>query len=88
MDDLPAGLQGELRAMLTRANASVVGIVYSTTDAATELLKGAEAACDLVPELDHIAVELKAARERTEIARDMARRSVFAAGGAIVPRQN
>ena len=87
--ELPEGLADILGDMMRRADAAMPGIVYSTLDAAHELLKGAERAAETTSDdsLSHVAVEVKAARERTEIARDMARRAVFSQGGAVVPRQ-
>lgn len=77
----------QVRIALARADAAMPGIAYSTLDAALELLKGAEAALEVGGiDTEHVLPEVKAARERTEIARDMTRRLVFAQGGAVVPR--
>lgn len=83
MEDV--GLMAELRALVESSNAAMPGIIYSTACAAWEMLKAAEAAAAGSPDLDHLHAEAKAARERCEILRDMARRQVFAQGGAVVP---
>lgn len=71
---------------IARADAAMPSIVYSTLDAAWELLNGARAAAETCEGLEHVSAELDEACDRAANARDMARRRVFADGGVVVPR--